>query len=165
MAAFWFVLVVAAAWLVWKASSQRNDSPRASPKRASQRAAAQSENFAWPSLGRFDFEVVGESHCQDALRRFAGDHGTASAETQCVAELHLDSLNAHDKSAVEVRVQGERVGFLSRNNARSFRRRLGAKKLGGQRTYCDAMIVGGWTDHGGEKKHYGIRLDMKPFDD
>ncbi|WP_162569180.1 hypothetical protein [Variovorax sp. SRS16] len=98
------------------------------------------------------------------LQRLAGDHGTDSADADCEAALRPNDQNRYDKSAVEVLVSGQRVGFMSREDARSFRRRLGHKKLTGQTTYCNARVVGGWTDAQGAKKHYGLKLDLKTFD-
>jgi hypothetical protein len=122
------------------------------------------ESFTWPSLGEFEFEVVGESHYQATLRENAGNHGKESASTECVAELIPNDGNEYDDKAVEVRIDGKLVGHLSRDDARSFRRRLRAKKLTGQTTFCHAQIVGGGTNRSGKSYSYGIRLDIKPFD-
>ena len=119
--------------------------------------------FKWPSRGEFEFEVVGESHYQMAIARLAGDHSTDGADVQCVAELWPEDNNRHDSKAVAVKIHGNLVGYLSREDARSFRRRLGQKGLAGQVTTCDASIVGGMLRNG-DKWHYGVRLDIKPFD-
>lgn len=121
--------------------------------------------FHWPELGDYEFEVVGESRYQAALRRIAGDHGERSAEAVCVAHLVMDDRNPHDNKAVVVRVDGAVVGYMSRDDARSFRRRLSAKRLAGMTTTCSACVVGGGTRKNGEALSYGIRLDMEPFED
>lgn len=120
--------------------------------------------FKWPSIGEFEFEVVGESHHQDALRHLAGDHGTVSADAEYEAVLVPQDDNPHDNKAVAVYLRGLHVGHLSRDDARSFRRRLGQMKLTGQVTACDALIVGGWVDRIGKRMHYGVQLDLKPFE-
>lgn len=119
----------------------------------------------WPTLGAFEFAVVGESNYQRALQAIAGDHGKADANATCVAELVPEDDNPHDDKAVSVRVNDVVVAYFARDDARRFRRRLGQKKLTGRTTYCDALVVGGGTKRGGERKHYGIQLDLKPFDD
>lgn len=120
--------------------------------------------FEWPPLMEFDFEVVGESFYQPALKALAGDHGDDSSNLLVKAVLVPDSKNPHDDKAVRVEVEGLKVGHLSRADARSFRRRLGAKKLGQQPTCCQAMITGGHRLKDGGRAHYGLMLDIKPFD-
>lgn len=117
----------------------------------------------WPALGEFGFSIVGESNYQAALAAIAGDHGKKKARVECIAELRPDDDNPHDDKAVEVCVEGRTVGYLARDEARKFRRRLGQKGLTDQSTYCAALVVGGgeWR---GEVRHYGIQLDLKPFD-
>lgn len=105
----------------------------------------------------FDFEVVGESHYQASIAAIA------ESNRRCVATLILESTNAYDKSAVRVEIGGRQVGYLSREDARSFRRRLGAAKLTGKRTTCDAEIRGGGTAKDGRALMYGVALSMKPF--
>lgn len=161
-------IVLGGAWIAWRVFSRVRPTraPRRTRAPARKRASPPSTGvYKWPSLVEFEFDVVGESHYQAALQRLAGDHGTDSAETPCVAELRPDDANKFDKSAVEVLVEGQRVGYMSRDDARSFRRRLGSKALTGQSTLCDAMIVGGWTEKStAEKRNYGIKLDIKTFD-
>lgn len=92
--------------------------------------------YTWPEIGDYCFEVVGESHYQRALLKHAGDHDEDGADKECVALLI---------KAVRVAVGVDIVGHLSRDDARSFRRRLGTKKLTGQITSCYAIMRGGFT--------------------
>lgn len=128
------------------------------------KASPEADSYRWPALGQFEFEVVGESNYQRELKAAAGDHGDDPADAHCLAALIPDDDNPHDDKAVAVSVDGQTVGYLSRADARSFRRRLSQRKLGGQTTQCDAMIVGGGRGKGGKRYSYGIRLDIKPFD-
>jgi len=123
-----------------------------------------SSGFHWPALGYFEFDVVGESHYQTALKNLAGTHGEKSPDKECQAVLIPEDNNQHDDKAIRVDIDRMTIGYLSRDDARSFRRRLGAKKLGGQTTSCDAMIVGGFVMKNGERASYGVKLDIKPFD-
>jgi hypothetical protein len=139
------------------AQSSKQESPPSS-------ATSASDAFHWPKLGDFDFEVVGESNYQKTLAALAGDHGDRSANLDCIAYLVPEDDNRHDPKAVSVQISGRTVGYLTRENARSFRRRLGQKGLGGRITSCDACIVGGGTRKSGEKLFYGVKLDLKPFE-
>ncbi|WP_407279193.1 HIRAN domain-containing protein [Aromatoleum evansii] len=120
--------------------------------------------FHWPFRGEFDFEIVGESHHQAVLGRLAGAHGTESANAEHVALIVPENQNPHDTQAVAVLISDELVGHMSRQDARSFRRRLAQKNLSNRITSCDAIVVGGWAGPSGSKAQYGVRLDLKPFE-
>lgn len=122
------------------------------------------QEFHWEGKGDFEFEVVGESHYQSDLAGLAGDHGAEGSQTQHKAILILEDSNPHDPKAVAVRIAGKTVGYLARNDARSYRRRLGQKRLSGVNATCDAIVVGGGTRKSGEKLFYGVKLDIKPFE-
>jgi hypothetical protein len=127
------------------------------------RPAALGQEFKWPPLDEYDFDVVGEASYQSSIAALAEGHGTSSANVQCVAHLIPEDTNTHDPKAVAVKIRGALVGYLSREDARSFRRRLSQKGISGQATTCDACIVGGGTRKNGEKLYYGVKLDIKPF--
>lgn len=120
--------------------------------------------FRWPSTGAFMFDIVGESYYQSALKALAGEHGDREPQGDYEAVLIPDDGNEHDDKAVRVEINGQTVGHLSSGDARSFRRRLGAKQLKGQRTACGARIVGGWVKKTGERVSYGVQLNLKTFD-
>ncbi len=121
--------------------------------------------FKWPSAGNYDFEIVGESHYQNTIKKIAGDHDLKyGASTECTALLVPEDDNTYDNKAICVEIGSETVGYMSRDDARSFRRRLGQKKLTGQITECKAKIFGGKLGDDGRKHHYGIWLDIKEFD-
>jgi hypothetical protein len=120
--------------------------------------------YTWPSLGDFEFEVVGESNYQNAIRSAAGDHGNESPSGQYTAKLVPENDNQFDKLAVRIDINNMTVGYMSKEDARSFRRRLSAKKLGGKITTCDAEITGGYLMKDGNKANYGVCLDIKPFE-
>ena len=83
-------------------------------------------------------------------------------EKEYIALLVPDDSNKYDDKAVRVDIEGSTVGHLSREDARSFRRRLGAKRLSGQITSCRAIICGGGV-RDGEKCKYGVYLNIKEF--
>lgn len=113
----------------------------------------------WTNDGNFEFDVVGESHYQRAISQLHSQHQDREFVVQLVPEE-----NEHDSSAIAVYGDGMKVGHLSREDARSFRRRLGAKKLSGQTTTCPAVITGGFEKDDGTRAMFGIQLDMKPFE-
>jgi hypothetical protein len=158
MEIFAALAVLAALYLFFRKHSRGSKrTGKATTNTPSAISQVSSETHQWDDGGNFDFEVVGESHYQSNLRALAGDHGDEGVELECKALLVPDNLNKHDDKAVTVYVNGLQVGNLSREDARSFRRRLG------RTTSCNALIRGGGF-HNGEKYLYGIRLDMKLFE-
>ncbi len=138
----------------------------AEPKRPRSDASAFTKDapYVWPKLDEYEFEIVGESNYQAAIKRLAGDHGTKSSAKEFRALL-IPEDNPHDHLAVRVDGEGAgTVGYMSKDDARSFRRRLAAKKLGDSVTLCLAEVTGGGTARSGNKISYGVRLDLKPFE-
>lgn len=156
-----FILIVRVIAAIVKPSS-----PKSQPKRPQSVAPAFAGDapYVWPKLDEYEFEIVGESNYQDAIKRLAGDHGSKPSAEEFRALL-IPEDNPHDHLAV--RVDGEGVGtigHMSRDDARSFRRRLAAKKLGDTVTLCSAAVTGGGTARNGNKFSYGVRLDLKTFE-
>lgn len=150
---------------IWKALSGRKSTPSVASKIKRAKASINSapQEYHWEGQGNFEFEIVGESHSQGALAELAGEHGTRGAETRHRATLLLEDSNPYDPKAVAVIIAGKPVGYLAREDARSYRRRLGQKQLSNTNATCDAIIVGGGTRRNGEKLFYGVKLDIKPF--
>lgn len=112
----------------------------------------------WDDSKLFDFQVVGESHYQEAL---AATVRALAPNRKVIATLIPDNSNAHDDQAVRVELYGQHVGYLGRDDARGFRQRLTAKKLSGQITSCEAEIRGGGKKRNGEEMLYGVFLRLK----
>lgn len=115
--------------------------------------------FNWPFIGDFDFDIVGESFNQSTIESIAN-----TGDQEFTAVLTPYSSNPYDDKAVKVEINGLMVGHLSKEDARSFRRRLSTKKISGQATATKAIITGGHKANNGDKMSYGIQLDLKPFD-
>lgn len=113
----------------------------------------------WPSRGDFEFEVVGESHYQPAIRALY-----ERPESTFTADLIPEANNPHDRNAVRVEIEGKTVGYLGREDAASFRRRLTQKRLTGCTTQCAATVSGGYERRGRGITNLGVLLDIKPFD-
>lgn len=104
--------------------------------------------------GAFAVEVVGVSRRQDVLERVAAEGAIVEAL------LVLDDDNPHDPAAVAVRIDGELVGYLSREKARLYRADLAAAGAGRATVRCTAKIVGGFETASGGRAHFGLRLDL-----
>jgi hypothetical protein len=118
--------------------------------------------YEWPD-NEGECDIVGESHYQDAIKILAGPDDEYVGSKEYKAFLIPEDNNPYENKAVRVDIEGMIVGYFGREDARSFRRRLGAKKLAGQITTCKAIVIGGCGPRG-EKWHYGIRLSIKGFD-
>lgn len=95
-------------------------------------------------------EVVGESHYVPALDTIADD-----GLTQAWADLVLEDDNPYDRGAVRVEIDGEKVGYLSRDIAPTYRPvGLRLRELGyvGR---CAATIKGNER-----RRLFGVFLDL-----
>lgn len=113
-----------------------------------------------PGPGTYEFDIVGESHYQQALEAICGGRTAESASHKTEAVLHLEDSNPHDNMAVRVDIGGETVGYLSRSDARAYRKQL--KQLGHERLACkcNAMVVGGWQRSRTDQGSFGVKLDL-----
>lgn len=110
--------------------------------------------------GEFEFDIVGESHYQDALSRIAGPKTEEGVEWYCEAELRPEPSNPHDRNAVAVMIQGLKVGYLAREDAMAWKRALANTGRPDAPTLVDAVIVGGWRRPGGDEGSFGVKLDL-----
>jgi len=99
------------------------------------------------------------------LARICGGRDEESARKQVKAVLVLEDENPHDSKAVRVDIDGETVGYLPRREARQYRLRLKEAGYPELRGRCDAIIVGGWDRGGGDRGHFGVKLDLPTNDD
>jgi len=111
--------------------------------------------------GRFELEIVGESHYQAALNKLAGGKTEEGHRIERKAVLFLDDENPHDDKAVAVLIKGELVGYLDRETARSYRQQMAVAGHRDSTPVAEvaALIVGGWSRQGDEG-HYGVKLDI-----
>ncbi len=113
-------------------------------------------NRTWAD--EFPCEVVGESRYQDDLEEICGGRDNEGNRERVVASLIPEDDNKFDGQAVKVVIEGYKVGYLSRENARKFRRKHKNRKSPFR---CDAIILGGWDRGEGDIGHYGVRLKVK----
>lgn len=89
--------------------------------------------------GDVGLEVVGESFYQAELTAIAAARGR-----EVVALLVPDPNNAHDSNAIEVRVEGIKVGHLSRDDATEYQSALiQLMRTTGKHVALNGRIVGG----------------------
>jgi hypothetical protein len=74
--------------------------------------------------GDYFIQVVGESSYQDALEGVCGGRTEDGADEFVEAVLILEDTNPNDHNAVRVDINGCTVGYLTRDFAVQYRRRL-----------------------------------------
>jgi hypothetical protein len=117
------------------------------------KAASTPRDKAKPKPRRF-VEIRGESHYQEALSTIAGGKTPDGHLMPVAARVIPEDGNPADPMAVRVEVRGQTVGYLSRYQARQFRKRSSIA------VDCSAKIVGGWDRGRGDTGHFGIELDL-----
>lgn len=121
--------------------------------------------FDWPSVGHFDCEVVGESNYQAALKKLKGKVKDTRSLSPFKAFLIPENSNKYDKLAVRVDINGMTVGYLSKEDAREYRKLLKKKKISNLPTSCDAALTGGFVKNGGSLASIGVCLDIDIYGD
>ena len=120
---------------------------------AGQSSGASSGGVALARLGGtgdYDFAIVGESKYQPALKRIAGK---GEVRHKCTARIYLEDSNPYDAKAVRVDIDGDTVGYFSREDAQAYRKQVAMHgRVIGE---CGAMIVGG-----GKGRSLGVWLDL-----
>lgn len=131
--------------------------------------------------GGFWWDIVGESHYQDALHRIAGPKIEGGVDVLTTAVLVKDDNNKFDKNAVAVFIvpefpgKGIQVGYLDRSSAKKYRGDLSKlTECADGLLLCRAKIVGGWDNHGLKSMGlydpeedgplegaYGVKLDIQ----
>lgn len=107
-------------------------------------------------------EPVGESHYQQELERISGGRTREGVNVKVIARLVPEPDNPYDSNAVSVRVGGQVVAYLPRNEAKQMNARLTKLREAARCDIaCQGLIVGGWKRGflGRDQGHFGIKLD------
>ncbi|HZQ63610.1 MAG TPA: HIRAN domain-containing protein [Gaiellaceae bacterium] len=115
--------------------------------------------------GRETLEVVGESNYQEALWQIVGGFRRDPVRHPCRAVLLPEPENPHDANAIRVIVDGQLVGYLSREDAAAYLpglHRLAASCPSG-RVGLNGQVVGGGPRADGIG-FLGVFLDHNPAD-
>lgn len=103
-------------------------------------------------------EVAGEGHYQAALSRICGGHKRNGHALESVAVLRPEPDNAYDPNAVQVTIDGELVGYLSRADAERFTRESAKQGHAGAAIRTGAKVVGGWRTNQHDEGSFGVYL-------
>lgn len=110
--------------------------------------------------GTFEVDVVGESHYQTALERTCGGRTEDGHRFRVEAYLVPEDDNRYDSKAIRVCIDGETVGYLDRQTARSFRKKMAEAGVRRIVAKCNAVVVGGWDRGADDKGYFGVKLDL-----
>ncbi|MGH6799684.1 MAG: hypothetical protein ACREDI_15035, partial [Roseiarcus sp.] len=107
----------------------------------------------------FTYHVIGTSHYQEQLERIAGGRREVAVYFRVNAVLSSESDNPHDANAMQIQINGEKVGYVKRQDNVSLREKLNAAGVTGD-VQCRAEIAGGWNQGAGNIGEFGLRLDL-----
>jgi hypothetical protein len=115
--------------------------------------------------GHETLEVVGESHYQEALWEIVGGRSSAPVRCEALALLIPNPDNEFDANAIEVRIDGLLVGYLSREDAAVYRPGLIRLMQHSEvpLVALHAVVVGGGR-RGSGLGYLGVFLDHDPTD-
>lgn len=107
-----------------------------------------------PPPSAFPVEVVGESSYQENFIRIFGRPKGDGINTVVAASVTLEDDNPYDDQAVRIAIKGMTVGYLSRAQARKYR-----KVISVATNEVQANVRGGWN-RAGDTGQYGIWLQI-----
>jgi hypothetical protein len=116
--------------------------------------------------GREDLEVVGEASYQDNLWRIVGGRHSPDGRVreEVYAVLAAEPDNPYDANAVAVWIQGLKVGYLSREDARRYRPGLLALEQQHARPIALAGVIAGGGMRADGPGRLGVFLEHDPAD-
>jgi hypothetical protein len=116
--------------------------------------------------GREDLEVVGEASYQDNLWRIVGGRHSPDGHVreEVYAVLAAEPDNPYDANAVAVWIQGLKVGYLSREDARRYRPGLLALEQQHGRPVALAGVIAGGGMRADGPGRLGVFLEHDPAD-
>lgn len=102
--------------------------------------------------------VVGEASYQDALRRICGSRRWEDVRCEVTAALVPEPDNKYDPNAIQVHIDAEIVGYLSRGDAIDYGPMMQRLASQGKDAACKAVIAG--RGPGSETEKLGVFLHM-----
>ncbi len=87
--------------------------------------------------GQYAVPIVGELYHQDVLKQICGG---LSEPMKCKASLAFEDANPRDPGAVRVDIEGNKVGYLSREMARIYREIMLAEGYPQAVGQCEAIV-------------------------
>jgi hypothetical protein len=110
--------------------------------------------------GDFQARVVGTAKHQAAIEALTGARGKRAVQVFVQAMLVFDNDDPHDRNAVQVFVGGRLVGYLRREDAKSYRQQILKAGRGEMVGCCSAKIVGGQDGGPDDPDYFGVRVDL-----
>lgn len=107
-----------------------------------------------------DVSVVGESNYDGALDALSEADYKGARKRYHTAWLMAEPRNTYDKNAVQVLIDHEVVGYLSRARALKYQPLVLRAEAAGYRITCPAEIAGGWINDDGEQMDFGVTLSL-----
>jgi len=138
-----------------------SDNPPKRPQKQPATLPVDSSTVEFPDASEYEFDIVGESHYQKNLEAICGGRDRECKEFRAAAEIRFEDDNPFDDKAVAVFIQDMKVGYFSRDEARSFRRWLKKHNCDAKVLTCNALIVGGWDRGPDNQGMFGVRLDLR----
>lgn len=135
------------------------------PEKGARKSAKPAQGtYVWPELGQFAC-TISTGPYQQAIEQLVQendiDFKNAAAAQPHILRAYLipDNSNPYDSDMIYVSINDRTVGYLDREQARNFHRKLEEKKLSNQVTACGAVVavIGDGVVNGG----YSIRLDIE----
>ena len=102
--------------------------------------------------------VVGESHYRNAIEAVTGGPRPEGIRMIMWATLIAEHDNPYDPKAVGVRIGGQKVGHLPREDAAAFWPLLDRIQTAGRVGTCRADIYGGWNHSPADQGDYRVTL-------
>lgn len=110
-----------------------------------EQTGAATARFLDGGTGKFGLEVVGESNYQKAIKRaLAGARLLPDNRTAIDIIARREPANPYDLDAVQIlnAVNGDRLGYLSRDRAKQYRRTLSDCAAAGFDVRCTGVLAG-----------------------
>ena len=127
------------------------------PRNTNQYIVPEGNYYAWPEMNRFAYLVTDESYSKEI------QHLTHEGMDSLKAFLIPEDSNPYDSNAVRIVMNQRTVGFLNREESRSFRRRLVENGIAKQITTCRAKIIN-YPESDRDNTRYELHLDIIPPD-
>jgi hypothetical protein len=108
-----------------------------------------------PTVGGF-VSAVGEAAYLDDLKEVLRGTPEHKGRYETIATLSPEPSNQHDPNAIKVLIGNKTVGYLSRADAKTFRKSHNAGIASEQAIRCKARLTGGTAD----KPNIGVLLDF-----
>lgn len=105
-------------------------------------------------------KVVGESNYQPALLSVAKVKPGQTVKLECFAELAPEPDNPYDANAVMIRIEGQCVGYLPRNEAARWQSELLRLQAEGQPLMCHAFVGCLGTESGNPNLGVSLKLPV-----